>query len=248
MVLAAILPAATIPAADGQTPANTAVVPVPKLEDDSYDWYARHAEVLKIKDQTAPEIVMIGDSITHFWSGLPQGPAQNGPQAWQRLFGERRVLNLGFGWDRTQNVLWRLDHGEFDGLHPRWVVINIGTNNFSTTSHAQANTPAQVAEGIRAICMRVRSKSPESRIIVMGVLPRGAKADDPYRIKIAELNKILAELGQVPRITFLDIGEKFLQPGGELPRNLMNDFCHPTEAGYAIWADALTPLLAEGNQ
>ena len=226
---------------------NSALVPVPKLENDCYDWYVRHAEVLKNKDQITPEIVMIGDSITHFWSGLPQGPMQNGPQAWQRLFGERRVLNLGFGWDRTQNVLWRLDHGEFDGLHPRWVVINIGTNNFSTTAHAQANTPAQVAAGIRAVCLRARSKSPESQIIVMGVLPRGAKPDDPYRIKIAELNKLLPELGQVPRITFLDIGERFLQPGGELPRSLMNDFCHPTEAGYAIWAEALAPLLADGN-
>lgn len=231
---------------DTATVDNAALVPVPKLEDDCYDWYARHAEVLKIKVRVAPEIVMIGDSITHFWSGLPKGPMQNGPQAWQRLFGERRVLNLGYGWDRTQNVLWRLDHGEFAGLHPRWVVVNIGTNNFSTTAHAPANTPAQVAEGIRTICVRVRSKSPESQIIVMGVLPRGANVDDPYRIKIAELNKILAELRQVPRITFLDIGEKFLQPDGQLPRGLMNDFCHPTEAGYAIWAAALAPLLAEG--
>ena len=145
-------------------------------------------------------------------------------------------------WER--DVLWRLDHGEFDGLHPRWVVVNIGTNNFSTTAHAQANTPAQVAAGIRAICLRIRSKSPDSRIVVMGVLPRGAKADDSYRVRIAELNKLLPELGQVRGVTFLDIGDKFVQPGGELPRSLMGDFCHPTEAGYAIWAAALAPLLS----
>jgi lysophospholipase L1-like esterase len=203
--------------------------------------------VLKIKDELNPEIVMIGDSITHFWAGLPQGPSQNGPLAWQRLFGRRRVLNLGFGWDRTQNVLWRLDHGEFDGLHPRYVVINIGTNNFSGTSHAKENTPAQVADGIRAICTRVRSKSPDSRIILMGVLPRGAKAEDPFRRKIAELNKLLREAGKVPGITFLDIGGQFLRPGGELPRTLMGDFCHPTEAGYSIWADALRPLLQDAG-
>jgi lysophospholipase L1-like esterase len=226
---------------------NTALVPVPKLEDDSYDWYARHAAVLKIKDELNPEIVMIGDSITHFWAGPPQGPVQNGPLAWKRLFGQRRVLNLGFGWDRTQNVLWRLDHGEFDGLHPRHVVINIGTNNFSGTSHAKENTPAQVADGIRAICVRLRSKSPDSRIILMGVLPRGAKAEDPSRRKIAELNKQLQELGKMPGITFLDIGERFLRPGGELPRTLMGDFCHPTEEGYAIWADALKPLLQDAR-
>jgi lysophospholipase L1-like esterase len=228
---------------DGPPLKNTALVPVPKLENDCYDWHARHAAVLKIKDDLNPEIVMIGDSITHFWAGPPQGPFQNGAQAWKRLFGQRPVLNLGFGWDRTQNVLWRLDHGEFDGLHPQRVVINIGTNNFSGTSNARENTPAEVAEGVRAICIRVRSKSPDSRIILMGVLPRGAKAQEPCRKKIAELNKLLQETGKAPGITFLDIGENFLGPGGELPRTLMGDFCHPTEQGYGIWADALKPLL-----
>lgn len=223
--------------------ANTAVVPVPKLENDSYDWYERHAAELKTKEQVKPEIVMIGDSITHFWAGPPQAHIQNGPQAWKNLFGTRPVLNLGFGWDRTQNVLWRLDHGEFDGLHPRYVVLNIGTNNFSGTSHARANTPAEVAEGIRAVLIRIRSKSPQSRIVVMGVFPRSAKANDPVRAKIAELNKLLAEFGNVPGITFLDVGPKFLGPNGELPRTLMPDFCHPSEQGYAIWAAALKPLL-----
>ena len=226
-----------------ETPTNTAIVPVPKLENDSYDWYARHEAVLKIKDQINPEIVMIGDSITHFWAGPPDTRSQNGPLAWKRLFGQRRVLNLGFGWDRTQNVLWRLAHGEFDGLHPRYVVINIGTNNFSSTSHARANTPAEVAEGIRAICTCIHAKSPESRIILMGVFPRGAKPDDPFRAKILELNKLLAEVGKGPGITVLDIGQQFLLPNGELPRKLMSDFCHPTEDGYVIWASALRPLL-----
>ena len=230
---------------DSTPPENTAVVAVPKLENDSYDWYARHADELRVKDQVNPEIVMIGDSITHFWAGPPQAHTQNGPQAWKRLFGDRRVLNLGFGWDRTQNVLWRLDHGEFDGLHPRFVVVNIGTNNFSSTSHARANTPAEVADGIRAILIRIRSKSPDTRIILMGVLPRGAKADDYFRGRITELNRLLAEFGKTPGITFLDVGDKFLQSDGQLPRALMGDFCHPTEQGYALWADSLKPLLAE---
>jgi lysophospholipase L1-like esterase len=227
---------------------NTAKIPVPKLEDDSYDWYGRHAAVLKVKGQIDPEIVMIGDSITHFWAGPPHANIQNGPQAWQRLFGPRRVLNLGFGWDRTQNVLWRLDHGEFDGLHPLLVVINIGTNNFSTTAHAKANTPAEVAEGIRAICLRIRAKSRDAKIVVMGVFPRGAKADDPFRAKIAELNRLLPEVCNAHGITFLDLGQRFLQPNGELPRGLFSDFCHPTEKGYAIWAAALLPLVQVENK
>lgn len=244
---AAVLVLNTLPAVLAESPANAAIVPVPKLENDSYDWYARHEAVLKVKDQVNPEIVMIGDSITHFWAGPPEARIQRGPRAWKGLFGQRRVLNLGFGWDRTQNVLWRLDHGEFDGLRPRYVVINIGTNNFSATSHARANTPAEVAEGVRAVCTRIHAKSPASRIILMGVLPRGAKADDPFRSKILELNKLLAEVGKTPGVTVLDIGQRFLLPNGELPRKLMSDFCHPTEEGYAIWASALKPLLQDAG-
>lgn len=232
---------------DNATVANRALVPVPKLEDDSYDWYARHADVLRVKDQVNPEVVMIGDSITHFWGGLPECRIRRGQKAWEGLFGRRAALNLGFGWDRTQNVLWRLDHGEFDGLHPRHVVVNIGTNNFSTTARAKANSPAEVAEAIREILIRIRSKSPESRIILMGVLPRGAKADDPFRAKIAELNRLLPEVCKAQGITFLDLGAQFLGPCGELPRDLMSDFCHPTEQGYAIWASALKPLIAEST-
>lgn len=228
---------------DDAPEANSALVPVPKLEKDCYNWYERHEAVLRLRDTLKPEVVMIGDSITHFWAGQPEFRLQRGPKAWRELFGSRPVLNMGFGWDRTQNVLWRFDHGEFDGLHPRWVVLNIGTNNFSGTAHARANTPAEVAAAIRAIVLRIRARSPESQIVVMGVLPRGQKAANPYRAKITELNRLLADLGQTQGIKFLDIGAKFLAPDGELPRELMSDFVHPTEQGYALWAAALKPIL-----
>lgn len=109
-------------AVDG--PANSALIPVPKLEDDSYDWYARHAEVLRVKGTIDPEVVLLGDSITHFWGGEPRAGQANGSGAWQATFGKYRTLNLGFGWDRIQNVLWRIDHGEVDGLHPRVIVLD----------------------------------------------------------------------------------------------------------------------------
>ena len=158
---------------------NSALIPVTKLETDSYDWFARHDEVLKEEQTADPQIVLIGDSITHFWAGNPKSKIARGPLAWENAFGGRRVLNLGFGWDRTQNVLWRLDHGEFDGIHPNFVVINIGTNNLVGTDSCRKNTPAEIAEAIEAICIRVRSKSPDSKIILMGVFPRGQRADDP---------------------------------------------------------------------
>jgi lysophospholipase L1-like esterase len=219
---------------------NTAVIPVPRLEVDSYDWYERHKDVLAAKAQLDPQVVLIGDSITHFWGGLPKSQRASGPQAWEQAFGGVPVLNLGFGWDRTQNVLWRLAHGEFDGLHPKTVVLNIGTNNLTGTGNARTNTPVEVVEGILSIVDVVHARSPESRIIVMGVFPRGFSPSTPMRTAIAHLNQLAAQaLAGKPQTTFLDIGAQFLEADGTLPKALMNDGTHPTEEGYKIWAKAL---------
>ena len=228
-------------------PANSALIPVPKLEDDSYDWYARHAAVMRIKDSVQPDVVLIGDSITHFWGGEPKANHVNGPQAWESTFGKYRTLNLGFGWDRIQNVLWRLDHGELDGLRPRVIVLHIGTNNTSETAHARQNTPAEIAEGIGAILRRIRAKAPEARIILMAVFPREQEPDHPRRAQISEINHLLASFGQLPGVTLLDLGSKLLQPDGTLSSAIMFDYCHPTEKGYRIWGEALQPALAAAD-
>jgi lysophospholipase L1-like esterase len=223
------------------TSINTAIVPASRLEDDCYNWWTRHVEALAAGPKLVPEVVLIGDSITHFWAGEPRAVNRlNGPHAWAETFGERRMLNLGFGWDRTQNVLWRLDHGEFDGLRPKLAIVNIGTNNFSSTSNARANTPAEVAEGVVAICNRIRRKSPATHILVMGVLPRGHHPTDGYRVPIAALNAILADaLAGKPGTTFLDIGERFLSADGTMPSEFMPDGTHPSEKGYSIWGRAI---------
>lgn len=237
---------------DTDVPANSAIVPVPKLENDSYDWWARHSEVLRIKDSINPEIVMIGNSITHYWGGIPSRKGvdgkpmnSNGPETWDALFGNYRVLNLGFGWDRTQNVLWRLDHGEIDGLNPRTVIIHIGSNNTSETPNARMNTAPEIVEGIRAICGRVRSKVPGARIILMAVFPREQSAGHPRRILINEINRQLEIFAREQKITLVNIGPKMLEPDGTLSREIASDFCHPTEKGYQIWADAIRQFISE---
>lgn len=236
------------------TGVNTAIVPVPKLEDDVYDWWARHAEVLRIKDSVNPEIVLIGNSITHFWGGVPRfrnvdgSPrTPNGPRSWASVFERHRVLNLGFGWDRTQNVLWRLDHGELDGLHPRLVVIDIGTNNTSQTAHARINTAPEIVEGISAIVDRVRKKTPGARIIVMAILPREQFPSHPRRVLIDATNKLLKAFAENQRLSFLDIGPGFLAPDGSMLPGMTSDFTHPTDKGYQIWADSLRPWV-EGKK
>ncbi|MES2455618.1 MAG: GDSL-type esterase/lipase family protein [Bacteroidota bacterium] len=229
---------------------NTAIIPVPKLENDSYNWWDRHNKVMSIKDSINPEIVLIGNSITHFWGGQPQivdndgrPRTPNGPKAWDSVFSKYRVLNLGFGWDRTQNALWRLDHGEMDGLHPRTVVIDIGTNNTSQTENAPMNTPAEIVEGIQAVCQRVKAKTPKARIILMAIFPREKEPDHPRRLIIIEINKLLKVYAAKNKLTLLDIGPKMLAADGTFLPGIMLDYTHPSDLGYQIWADALRPLL-----
>ncbi len=237
---------------DTATRTNTAIVPVPKLEEDSYNWWARHAEVLRIKDSINPQVVLIGNSITHFWGGLPQlryadGQLRqpNGPASWQGLFGQHRVLNLGFGWDRTQNALWRLDHGELDGLHPRTVIIDIGTNNTSNTDNARINTADEIVEGIREVCLRVRSKVPHAHIVLMAIFPREEDPLHPRRLLINDINARLKAFATAQQITLVDIGPAMLAKNGRFRHGIMLDYTHPTDKGYQVWANAIRRYVEE---
>jgi lysophospholipase L1-like esterase len=222
------------------TDINTATIPVPQLEQDSYDWYARHHAELQLQKLLKPSVILIGDSITHFWNGPPISARVNGPTAWQRVFGDGAVLNMGFGWDRTQNVLWRLRQGEFQDLSPQWVVLAIGTNNLTGTENARANTPEEIVDGIDSIRREIYLRSPGSRIVLMGILPRGRRPNDPLRELIQNTNHLLARrFANDPSVTFLDLGALFLAADGSLPATIMPDGTHPSDGGYQIWADAL---------
>jgi lysophospholipase L1-like esterase len=171
---------------------------------------------------------------------MPAGTVVNGAGVWARFFGDTPVINMGFGWDRTQNVLWRLRQGEFEGLNPQWIVLNIGTNNLTATSNSRSNTPAEIAAGIDAICAELHGRSPESHIVLMGIFPRGAQPSNAFRAPIQKTNQLLAEHYTGDSVvTFLDIGNLFLANDGTLPKEIMPDGTHPSEAGYQIWAHAL---------
>lgn len=236
---------------EDKKPSNTAIIPTSKLEEDSYDWWVRHHDVLEVNDTLNPEIVLIGNSITHFWGGNypplknADGTSRqpNGPNSWKATFGDHRVLNLGFGWDRTQNVLWRLDNGEIDGLDPKLVIIHIGTNNTSETENARMNTASEIVEGIEAIYLRVRSKIPGAKIVLMEIMPREEMPENPSRILINETNQILKKFAGENNITLLDISSEMLTYEGVLTKELTFDFCHPTDAGYQIWGNALRPYI-----
>ncbi|AMY12506.1 GDSL-like Lipase/Acylhydrolase [Luteitalea pratensis] len=225
------------PLPDGTVRTPTSLVPVTQNRDwRVYDWKDRHAAAVALMRERRPEIVMLGDSITHFWGGDPVGGRRNGAAEWDRFFAGRRVVNLGYGWDRTENVLWRLTHGEFDDVSPAVVVVLIGTNNIGL------NTADDIAAGVEAICSTIHARSPQTRILLLGLLPRGERPN-PARDSVGEVNRRLATLDGRHGITYLDIGSVFVSADGTIAREVMYDFLHPTAKGYDLWAAAMTETL-----
>src|SRR5476651_2371658 len=125
----------------------------------SYDWMARHNAVIDRVKQGNVDMILVGDSIMHMWGGVPQ-PGGPGQPYWDKYFGSRNAVNLGFGWDRTQHVIWRLEHGEIDGISPKVAVLMIGTNNIGS------NTPNDIATGIDTIVSLLRHRLPKMKILV----------------------------------------------------------------------------------
>lgn len=202
----------------------------------NYDWAQRHAAIVRRMQEQPPDVVMLGDSITHFWGGLPSDARARGAAVWEKYFGKRKVVNIGYGWDRTENVLWRLRHGEIDGIAPKAVVVMIGTNN------AAINTVEEIAAGVEAICGELHTRLPRAQILLLGIFPRGAKPN-PVREKMDAVNGLLAGLHGKGNVTYLDIGKVFLEADGTISPEIMNDYLHPTAAGYERWAAAMEPTL-----
>lgn len=194
-------------------------------------WLARHEQKLE-EARRGADVVFLGDSITQGW----EGP---GRDIWREHFGSKNALNLGFGGDSTQHVLWRLDHGELDNLHPKVVVLLIGTNN---VRHSEA-TPDQIAAGVREILQQIHHKAPSARVLLHAIFPRGANADDPWRKRCHEVNERLPVLADGARVRFIDLGARLTNDDGTISREIMPDLLHLSPQGYAIWAEALKEQL-----
>jgi len=218
---------------------NNAVVPTEKLERDFYDWYERHDQAKKKAASQKHDLIFIGDSITHMFGGLPKSNRTLGGDVWEKYFKNRNAMNLGFGWDRTQNVLWRLDNGEFKNQTPKVCVILIGTNNLSGTKNCRANTVDEVVEGISAVCEKVHKLSPTTKVLLLGILPRKG----PKFESIKKINEKLKTLDKKDYITQLDMTEKFIDNEGKCKSDLFKDGVHPNMKGYQVWAEAMEPVL-----
>ncbi len=214
--------------------------PVTQNRDHAiYDWQTRHAAVLEYNHTHHPDIVVIGDSICHYWGGQPVAPKAWAPDVWNRTFAGWSVENLGFGWDRTENVLWRINHGELNGISPKLIIILIGTNN------SGINGANDIADGIEAVCERAHEVQPRAKILLLGILPRRDEA--PARPAItSQVNQILrARLGKVSWICYRDFGPAFRNPDGSVNAALFADGVHPNHAGYAILGNLIHEQIVE---
>jgi len=221
--------------------ANTATQPAPR--DPA--WLQRHEDFVRIARQGDIDVLFLGDSITDFWRKDTFLGYARGRAVWDKYFAPLGAANFGISGDRTQHVLWRIEHGELTGIHPKVVVLMIGTNNTGTeTDGAIRNTTPEVIAGVTAVVREIRARLPRSRILLLGIFPRGKKSD-PRRAQVAEVNAAIATLDDGSHIHFLDIGASFLEPDGTLPASIMPDLLHPNEKGYQIWAEAIQgPLNA----
>ena len=215
---------------------NTTITPVPRSFPTN--WMSRHEALVVEAKKGGVDILFLGDSITDGWHW-----DKGGVNVWKKCYAPRHAANFGIGWDRIQNVLWRIEHGELEGLDPKVIVLLIGTNNAGYEDNGKPrNTTPEIVEGIGTIVHVLRAKLPKSKILLLGLFPRGQK-DDPIRDQVKAINRQIAKLDDGRMIAFLDIGQKFLEPDGTLSREIMPDLLHPSEKGYQIWADAMEGTL-----
>jgi lysophospholipase L1-like esterase len=231
--------AASLLSAVGET--NYAIQPVlhPGTEK-------RHESFNEIAKKGDAQLVFLGDSITHGWEG-------KGKAVWEQTWAPLKAANFGIGGDRTEHVLWRIDHGNFDGIKPKEIVLMIGTNNTGHQGRPQTEldgavyqcSAQQTADGIKAILAKLQQKCPEARILLLAIFPRGANKDDKFRQQNEATNALVKAFADDKKVFFLDIGGKFLEADGTLPKSIMPDFLHPNEKGYQIWSDAIEAKVKE---
>jgi len=206
---------------------HSAVKPVPR----GGGWMKRHQSFNTRVAKGNVDLVFIGDSITQGWEGRGKG-------VWAKYYGKRNTVNLGIGGDRTQHVIWRLDNGNLKDITPKAAVIMIGTNNSGN------NSSKEIADGVAAIVKQIRTKSPKTQILLLGVFPRGTNNADKRRQVNEGANRIFSKLDDGKYVHYLDIGPKFLQKDGTLTREIMPDLLHLSQKGYTIWAESIEAKLA----
>jgi lysophospholipase L1-like esterase len=213
--------------------------PAPRTDQNSQ---IAHRQLLEKARQGRIDIYFEGDSITRRWGATdyPELLAN-----WKENFFGWNAADFGWGADTTQNILWRLQNGELDGVHPKVIVLLAGTNNVGRTAPIGDDEAriADITRGMQAILGVMRAKAPNATIILTGIFPR----NDNIAVmpSINKINSNLAKLADGKKIRYLNINDKLADKDGKLHEGMMGDQLHPTVKGYQVWANALKPIFNE---
>ncbi len=194
-------------------------------------WISRHKQKVKQIKQGNIDLIMIGDSITHSWE-------KTGYPIWEKFYGNRNSVNLGFAGDRTEHVIWRLQNGEIDGISPRLAILQIGTNN---SGHRQ-DSANYTAAGINAIIKELRARLPKTKILLLAIFPR-LNSESVLSKLNSEVNNIISGYADNKTVFYLNINKRFLDHQGNLSKKIQPDLLHFSESGYQIWAQAMEPMV-----
>jgi lysophospholipase L1-like esterase len=228
VVVLSVLSAMLVAVAEAKdTKANAMATPVSRPDNK---WMQRHEGMNARVKQGNVDLIFIGDSITHGWEGA-------GKDVWKKFYAKRNAVNLGISGDGTQHVLWRLDHGNIDGISPKLAVLMIGTNN------SGSNNPEGVADGIATIVEKLRTKLPQTKVLILAIFPRGPNNEFQPRQVNMKTNKIIEKLADGKNVFYLDIGQKFLAADGTLSKDVMPDLLHLSPQSYTTWAEAIEPTV-----
>lgn len=191
-----------------------------RREADGYNWNARHATILQMNRENPPVGLILGNSIVHYWGGYPEVRWKNGKASWDKWMEPAGFRNLGFGWDRIENVLWRVYHDELSGFEAKKIVLMIGTNNLAD------DTDDEIVAGMRLLVEAIKERQPAANIKVVGILPRRGVED-----RIALLNNRIEKVVSLLGVEFCDAGSGLLV-SGKIDEKLFKDGLHPNEKGY----------------
>ncbi len=211
---------------------NDAIIPATR----GYEpwWRERDIATSKRAKQGDVDLMFIGDSITQAWENA-------GAPVWEEYYSHRKPINLGFSGDRTEHVIWRLQNGNLGQTSPQVAVVMIGTNN---TGH-KMQPPEEVAAGIQKIVDVLRDKLPATKILLLGVFPRGQTPFEDQRLNNIAINDLIRNLATDDQVTYRDLSHAFLAADGTISEEVMPDYLHLSEAGYRLWAAAMEPTLKE---
>ena len=225
-------------------PADRGDRPVPRADRNSR---IAHAQLVEKARRGRIDIYFEGDSITRRW-GASDAQYRDFLLNWRRNFFGWNAADFGWGGDTVQNILWRLENGELDAVHPRIIVLLAGTNNIGSAVRQSVDGPVveEVRSGIGAILAMMQRKAPETIVVVMGITPRRDSAGGTSEMPtIAAINDRIAAAADGRRVRFLNINDKLATADGRLIEGVTVDGLHLSLVGYQIWADALKPIFTE---